>query len=410
IGVLCNIIEYSKMSDGTLKLILQGIGRARFLKVVDNPRAFVSLVEILKDQAFSNQNNKELLGLIKSCVENFTKLADFNKRINADVLSFLVKAQSPFDISNIIATYLNSPIDLRQSVLEEENLTKKLYKTLELIKTDLEIYETEAKINKTIQDKVTKTQKDFYLHEQLKQIKKELGQDEENEVEILRKKINKLKLPKEVLEKCNNELSKLDKMNPYASESSVIRNYLDWIIELPWHKQTLPNNDFKKAHQILDKSHFGLDKVKERILEFIAVQMKSKNSKGPILCFVGAPGVGKTSFAKSIADALNRKYVKVSLGGVRDESEIRGHRRTYIGSMPGRMIQSMRKAKVVNPLMLLDEIDKMSYDLRGDPSSALLEVLDPEQNSSFSDHYLEIDYDLSKVMFVATANNVASIP
>jgi len=244
----------------------------------------------------------------------------------------------------------------------------------------------------------------------LKQIKKELGQDEEGDIDELKQKLKKLKLPKEVAQKVKSEMGKLEKMNPYASESGVVRNYLDWIVQLPWNQESKPNNNFEKAEQILNKSHHGLEKVKERILEFIAVQMKSKHLKGPILCFVGAPGVGKTSFAKSIADALNRHYVKVSLGGVRDESEIRGHRRTYIGSMPGRIIQSMKKAKTTNPLMLLDEIDKMSYDLRGDPSSALLEVLDPEQNAHFSDHYLEVDYDLSKVMFIATANSLAGIP
>ena len=412
IGVLCNIVESSKMSDGTLKIIIQGFARAKVIKIVENQKAFSCLVENMKDDNFSQVGDKELLGLIKSCVENFAKLSEFNKKITPDVLSALIKVRSPYDISNLITTFLVSDVESKQDVLQENDVIKRLYKTLKLIKTELEIAQTEVKINKTIQEKFTKSQKNFYLLEQMRQIKKELGQDdeEENEAEVLRKKILKLKLPKDVQEKCEIELKKLEKMNPYASESSVIRNYLDWIIQLPWHRQTKANDDFKKAHDILDKNHYGLEKVKDRILEFIAVQMKSKNLRGPILCLVGAPGVGKTSLAKSIADALGRQYVKVSLGGVRDESEIRGHRRTYIGSMPGRMIQSMRKVKVTNPLMLLDEIDKMSYDLRGDPSSALLEVLDPEQNSSFSDHYLEIEYDLSKVMFVATANNISGIP
>ncbi len=410
VGVLCNIIESTRMTDGTLKVIVQGLVRGKILKIVEDEKYFSCAIEILFDEKFSLENNKELLGLIKSCVENFTKLAEYNKKITAEILMTLTKVKSPYDIVNLIITFLTSGVANKQAVLEENNLSQKLYKTLELIKTDYEIAQTEAKINKNIQDKVTKTQKDFYLNEQLKQIKKELGQDEENEVEELRSKINKLSLPKEVSEKCNTELAKLGKMNPYSSESGVVRNYLDWIISLPWKEETRTNASFEKAHAILDKSHYGLNKVKDRILEFIAVQMKAKNSRGPILCFVGAPGVGKTSFARSIADALNRKYVKVSLGGVRDESEIRGHRRTYIGSMPGKIVQSMRKAKVKNPVMLLDEIDKMSYDLRGDPSSALLEVLDPEQNINFSDHYLEVDYDLSKVMFIATANNVAGIP
>ena len=409
IGVLCSIIESTRMADGTLKVIIQGLMRAKIVKILPSPDYFVCAVEAIADANFAIEN-KELLGLIKGCVENFSKLAEFNKKITAEVISTLSKIKSPFDIVNLIATYLSSAVEFKQKILAENDLGKKLYQTLELIKTDIEISQTEAKISKSIQEKVTKAQKDFYLNEQLKQIKKELGQDEENEVAELKEKIAKLKLPKEVSEKCKNEIKKLEKMNPYASESGVIRNYLDWVISLPWSEQSKPNNSFKKASEILDKNHYGLKKIKERILEFIAVQMKTKDLKGPILCFVGAPGVGKTSFAHSIAQALNRKYTKVSLGGVRDESEIRGHRRTYIGSMPGRILQSMRKAKTTNPLMLLDEIDKMSYDLRGDPSSALLEVLDPEQNINFSDHYLEVDYDLSKVMFIATANNIAGIP
>lgn len=409
VGVLCSIVESTRMADGTLKVIIQGLMRAKIAKILASDDTFTCLVEVIPDANYTMEN-KALLGLIKGCVENFAKLAEFNKKITAEVLSALSKVKSPYDVVNLVATYLSSTVEFKQKILAENDLQKKLYTTLELIKTDIEIAQTEAKISKSIQEKVTKTQKDFYLHEQLKQIKKELGQDEENEVAELKEKISKLKLPKEVAEKCANEIKKLEKMNPYASESGVIRNYLDWIITLPWSEQSKPNNNFKKAETILDKNHYGLTKIKERILEFIAVQMKTKNLRGPILCFVGAPGVGKTSFAHSIAQALNRKYTKVSLGGVRDESEIRGHRRTYIGSMPGRIVQSMRKAKTINPLMLLDEIDKMSYDLRGDPSSALLEVLDPEQNINFSDHYLEVDYDLSKVMFIATANNVAGIP
>lgn len=408
-GVLCNIIESTKLSDGTLKIILQGALRAKVLKIVESEEHFACLAEILPDAPIQLEN-KALLGLIKGCVENFTILSDYNKKVSPEVLSALTKIRSPYDIVNLIVTYLNGAVSAKQMILQENDLAKKLYKTLELIKTDIEIAKTEAKINKNIQERVSKTQKDFYLNEQLKQIKKELGQDEENEVEELKQKIAKLKLSKEIEEKCASEIAKLEKMNPYSSESGVIRNYLEWIVSLPWSKQSKANNDFKKAEEILDHSHYGLAKVKERILEFIAVQMKAKDLRGPILCLVGAPGVGKTSFARSIAESLNRKYTKVSLGGVRDESEIRGHRRTYIGSMPGRIIQSMRKAKVTNPLMLLDEIDKMSYDMRGDPSSALLEVLDPEQNAHFSDHYLEVDYDLSKVMFIATANNISGIP
>ena len=412
IGVLCNIIESTTLPDGTIKVIIQGVKKAKITSIIADDKYFICQVDDLIEEGYPEKNNTKTLGLIKSCIEDFGKLAEHNKRITPETLINLVKVKSPFDLTSMIVSHVSGSIDSKQAILEENSLEKKLYKTLELIKAELEIVKTEIKINKTIQEKFAKSQKNFYLTEQMRQIKKELGQDddEEDEIKNLREKIKKLKLPPEAQEKCDSELKKLEKMNPFASESSVVRNYLDWIVQLPWHKKTKNNSNFDKAKEILDSNHYGLEKIKDRILEFIAVQIKSKHQKGPILCLVGAPGVGKTSLAKSIAEALGRNYVKVSLGGIRDESEIRGHRRTYIGSMPGRMIQSMRKAKVMNPLILLDEIDKMSYDLRGDPSSALLEVLDPEQNSLFSDHYLEVEYDLSQVMFVATANNMANIP
>ncbi|MBU6339425.1 MAG: endopeptidase La [Rickettsiales bacterium] len=412
VGVVCKILESIKTVDGTLKVIIQGLFRAQVKNIISNQNSFSCEINILQDEKFipDEKSNKEVLGLIKSCVENFSKYASFNKRITTETLNTLVKLRSPYDITHLIASHLSSKAPDKQIILEENNLTKKLYKVLEMLKTEMEIVQSEARINKSIQDKIAKANKDLYLNEQLKNIKKELGQDEETEVKELANKIAKLKLPKEVEAKCKSELAKLEKMNPFSSESGVVRNYLDWIVSLPWNEKTKPSKDLDKAHEVLDQNHFALDKVKERILEFIAVQIKTKALKGPILCLVGSPGVGKTSLAKSIADALNRKYVKVALGGVRDESEIRGHRRTYIGSMPGRIIQSMRKAKTVNPLMLLDEIDKMAHDFRGDPAAALLEVLDPEQNNNFSDHYLEVDYDLSQVMFVATANSLAGIP
>ncbi len=409
VGVICNIVESIRTADGTLKVIIQGLLRAQVKNIIDSPTYFTCDVDVLQDQKFA-LDNKEMLSLIKGCVESFNKYAGFNKKITPEILASIVRLRSPHEIAHVITTNLTANAASKQKILEENDLSKKLYKILEILETELEIAKSEARINKSIQDKISKTHKEFYLNEQLKNIKKELGQDEETEIKELGSKIAKLKLPPEVAAKCKSEMAKLEKMNPYSSESGVVRNYLDWIITLPWHEKTKPSNDLNKAHKILNQNHFALDKVKDRILEFIAVQIKTKALKGPILCLVGSPGVGKTSLAKSIADALNRKYVKVSLGGVRDESEIRGHRRTYIGSMPGRIIQSMKKAKTVNPLMLLDEIDKMSNDFRGDPSAALLEVLDPEQNSVFSDHYLEVDYDLSKVMFIATANSLASIP
>ena len=408
-GTLCKIVESIRTPDGTLKVILQGLTRARVREIVTADKFFLCSVDITLEQKLAT-DNKELLGLIKACIENFTKYGEYNKRITPEILATISKIRSPHEIAYSIATYISGSVKNKQQVLEEGDLIKKLYKVLEMLKSEIEIGQAEERISKSIQEKFTKHQKEIYLNEQLKNIKKELGQDEENEAKEIKEKLAGMNLPEEVRKKCDTELSKLEKMNPYSSESGVVRNYLDWICNLPWDFKTKSSSSLDKSMKILDKHHYGLEKIKERILEFIAVQMKTKDSRGPILCLVGAPGVGKTSLAKSIAEALGRKYIKVSLGGVRDESEIRGHRRTYIGSMPGRIIQSMRKAQSINPLMLLDEVDKMSHDFRGDPAAALLEVLDPEQNYAFSDHYLEVEYDLSKVMFVATANSLTSIP
>ncbi len=409
VGVLCSILESIRTPDGTLKVILQGLTRARILRIPTSQEIFTCEVDILINQRFAI-DNKEMLGLIKSCVQNFSKYAEVSKKVTPEILNSIIKLRSPYEIAYLIATQINGLLKDKQEILAEDDLTKKLYKVLEVLKTEMEILQAEVRINKSIQEKITKNHKEFYLNEQLKNIKKELGHDEESETNELKEKISQLKLPQLVEAKCKTELAKLEKMNPYSSESGVVRNYLEWIVSLPWSEESKAIKNLNKAAKILDEHHFALTKVKDRILEFIAVQIKTNALKGPILCLIGAPGVGKTSLAKSIAESLNRKYVKVSLGGVRDESEIRGHRRTYIGAMPGRIIQSMRKAKTINPLMLLDEIDKMSNDFRGDPSAALLEVLDPEQNSVFSDHYLELDYDLSKVMFIATANDITGIP
>ncbi|MBL6665108.1 MAG: endopeptidase La [Rickettsiales bacterium] len=408
-GTLCKIIESIKTPDGSMKVILQGVVRADLVEIVDNRQSFLCAVDILAEESKAT-DNKELLGLIKACIESFTKYSAYNKRITADVLSLITKVRSPEEIVYLMASYVNGVMRDKHKILSEKTITKKLYKLLELLRVEIEIGQAEERITKSIQEKFSKHQKEIYLNEQLKNIKKELGQDEEGEFEELKEKLSKLKLPTEVKKKSESELKKLEKMNPYASEAGVVRNYLDWIVNLPWSKKTSLLSDLSKAQKVLDKYHYGLQNIKDRILEFIAVQIKTKDSKGPILCLVGAPGVGKTSLAKSIAESLGRQYVKVSLGGVKDESEIRGHRKTYIGAMPGRIIQSMKKAGSINPMMLLDEIDKMSSDFRGDPAAALLEVLDPEQNHNFSDHYLEVDYDLSKVMFVATANSLSTIP
>jgi len=409
VGLLCRVVETTRTNDDNVKVVLQGLIRAKIKRILPNEEFFSCEVELLQEDPYSLAD-ANLMGLIKSVIESFSKLSEHNKKITPEVLGTLTKVKSPNEIVYFICTFLTANNKARQAILEENDVKKRLYKVLELLQVDINIASTEAQITKNIQAKIAKSQKELYLHEQLKHIKKELGQDEENELQDIKDKLSKLKLPKEVAEKCQSEVSKLEKMNLFSSEANVIRNYLDWIVKLPWHKETKPQITLEKSQKILDKNHYALNKIKDRILEFIAVQMKTGGTKGPILCLVGAPGVGKTSLARAIADSLGRHYVKVSLGGIRDEAEIRGHRRTYIGSMPGRIIQSMKKAKAINPLMLLDEIDKMSFDMRGDPSSALLEVLDPEQNQNFSDHYLEVDYDLSKVMFVATANNIASIP
>ena len=409
VGTICRIIELIKTPDGNLKAILQGFISAELEEIIEDKKYFFSKVAVIVPQKI-DEKDKDLIGLVKSCAESFSKYSHHNKKITTETLNEITKIKTTQDILYFIAGYVNSSIQQKQNILNEKDLKKKFYKLLEIIKTEIEISEAEERINRSIQEKFTKHQKEIYFNEQLKNIKKELGHDEDPEIEELKGKIAKLKLSKDIRKKCDNELQKLQKMSQYSSESGVVRNYLDWIASLPWSEQSEAIHDLNDAKKILDKYHYGLTKIKERILEFIAVQIKTKGARGPILCLVGAPGVGKTSLAKSIAESLNRKYVKVSLGGVKDESEIRGHRRTYVGAMPGRIIQSMKKAGTINPLMLLDEIDKMSSDYRGDPSSALLEVLDPEQNSVFSDHYLEVDYDLSKVIFVATANSLNSIP
>ncbi len=407
-GTICSIIETIKTPDGTLKVILKGVQKAKLINVIENEESFLAEALPNHQETSLKIGKTSTLALIKGLVESFAQYSQFNKKVTAEILISIAKTKSAEEVCYAITPFLNCPLSEKQVILSEENLEKQLYKVLQILKTEIEIGKTEEKIAKKIQEKFTKHQKEIYLSEQIKNIKKELGQDDEIEMLELKNKINKL--PKEAKKKCLQEYAKLEKMSSYSSESTVVRNYLDLVVSLPWQKISKLTNDLIKAKEILDKHHYGLDKIKERILEFIAVQLKTSNTKGPILCLVGAPGVGKTSLAKSIAESVNRKYVKISLGGVKDESEIRGHRKTYIGSMPGRIIQSMKKAETNNPLILLDEIDKMSGDFRGDPASAMLEVLDPEQNSHFSDHYLELDYDLSKVMFVATANSLAGIP
>lgn len=407
VGTLCNVVESIKMIDGNVKLIIQGFKTAKIRKIIDDKDYFLCEVDEIAE--VKKPKDRELEVLLKECLKNFTSYSKYNKRITAEVIKSVSSLESVNEIAYVILAFLSADTKIKQAVLEEIDPTQKIMKVFEALQYELSILSTEAEIALNIQKKISKSQKDLYLNEQLKYINKELG-NEENEANELRKELAKLKMPNEVKEKCEKEITKFEKSNPMSSEAGVIRNYIDLILSLPWTKTTKSNNDLDKAKKILDNDHYALEKVKERVLELIAVQIKTKSLKGPIMCFVGPPGVGKTSLAKSIAHAVNRAYCKVSLGGVKDESEIRGHRRTYIGSLPGRIISSMKKAKTINPLMLLDEIDKMSHDVRGDPASAMLEVLDPEQNKFFNDHYLEVDYDLSKVMFIATANSVSNIP
>lgn len=407
-ATLCRIVDSIRTNEGNIKAIIYGLKKVKISQTMIDDNILYSIGEEIIEPEIDK--NIALLGLMKACNKAFGEFCDIDKKIGKDRLLMANKTDSPSFLSYLMAASINFNIKQKQEILTIINTKSRLEKILEILEVQISIHKTEEKITKSIQDKISKNQKQIYLNERIKEIKDELGQGEKDEIEEIKKKITTAKMPKEALDKANYELNKLEKMNPYSSESGIVRSYLEILLSLPWDQKTKINTNLDKAKEILDSHHYGLDKVKERIIEFIAVQIRSKKSKGPILCLVGAPGVGKTSLAKSIAEALGRKYIKIALGGLRDEAEIRGHRRTYIGSMPGKIIQSMKKVNVTNPLILLDEIDKMSFDFRGDPSSALLEVLDPEQNNIFSDHYLEIGYDLSNVMFVATANSISSIP
>lgn len=410
VGTISTVVEYKKLSDGTLKIALAGLRRAKLVDIADSSSHFLTKITPFPDEIATFETEKTK-SLFKSCMTTFEEYIKRTKLIPVDILSSIAGRKTQFELTSIIASLVgNNPI-LKQEILETTDNEKRLIKIFGLLQFEINALRAEQAIHQNIQDKISKGQKEIYLNEQLKHIKKELGQNEDDDdVSKIKDNIKKSKLSKEAKEKCEIEVAKLEKMGNFSSEYGVVKNYLDNILSLPWKKYSKTSNDLEKSLKILDKNHYSLEKVKERILEFLAVQIKTNSLKGPIICFAGPPGVGKTSLAKSCADAVGRKYVKVSLGGVRDESEIRGHRRTYVGSMPGKIIQSLKKIKCDNPLMLLDEIDKMSSDFRGDPSSAMLEVLDPEQNKSFNDHYLEVEYDLSKIMFIATANNISEIP
>ena len=408
-GCLSKVLQLLKLPDGTVKVLVEGEKRIKILKHNENSNSFLTCeVEIADDQNISKDLEPLALGLVKK----FDKLQVLNKKDFNDSANNLRNLKDPSQIANNISSNLNIQIFEKQELLETIDLKKRLEKIHQLIEKETSVLSVEKKIRGRVKNQMEKTQREYYLNEQLKAIQKELGEIDEGKDELtsLSKAISDAKMPKLAKEKCLSELKKLKSMSPMSAEATVVRNYLDWMTELPWSNKSQINTDLKDAQKILDEDHYGLEKVKERIIEFLAVQKRIQKMKGPILCLVGPPGVGKTSLGKSIAKATNRKFIRISLGGIRDEAEIRGHRRTYIGSLPGKIIQMMKKAGTKNPLFLLDEIDKVGNDYRGDPSSALLEALDPEQNKEFNDHYLEVDYDLSDVMFVTTANTLNILP
>ena len=408
-GCLSKVLQLLKLPDGTVKVLVEGEKRIKILKYNENSNGYLtSEVEIIEDQNYSKDLEPFAIGLIKK----FDRLQVLSKKEINDVSSNLKNLKDPTQIANNISSNLNIQIFEKQELLETLDLKKRLEKIHQFIEKETSVLSVEKKIRGRVKNQMEKTQREYYLNEQLKAIQKELGEIDEGKDELtsLSKAIADAKMPKLAKDKCLSELKKLKSMSPMSAEATVVRNYLDWMTELPWSNKSKINTDLKNAQKILDEDHYGLEKVKERIIEFLAVQKRIQKMKGPILCLVGPPGVGKTSLGKSIAKATNRKFIRISLGGIRDEAEIRGHRRTYIGSLPGKIIQMMKKAGTKNPLFLLDEIDKVGNDYRGDPSSALLEALDPEQNKEFNDHYLEVDYDLSDVMFVTTANTLNILP
>ena len=408
-GCESNILQLLKLPDGTVKVLVEGTKRVKILDFHDDEKFISCTYEHMKDQ----QNlNEDLMPLANSALKKFEKLNSINKKISSDVIDNLKKLKNASKIADNISSHLNTSISEKQQLFETLEVKKRLNNIIKIMDNETSIIGVEKRIRGRVKTQMEKTQREYYLNEQLKAIQKELGEieDGKDETSNLNKLILKAKMPKEVQKKCMSELKKLKNMSPMSAEATVVRNYLDWMIDLPWYKKDKVDIDLNNALKILEADHFGLEKVKERIIEFLAVQKRMEKIKGPILCLVGPPGVGKTSLGKSIAKSTNRQFVRMSLGGVRDEAEIRGHRRTYIGSLPGKIIQMMKKAGTKNPLILLDEIDKVGNDYRGDPSSALLEALDPEQNTSFNDHYLEVDYDLSDVMFVTTANTLNILP
>ena len=403
IGVSANVLQILKLPDGAVKILVEGKNRVKIEKFTQNKNFFEAEAIILSDTI---NKTEEIEALRRSVIDEFDRYAKLNKNIPEEALKAITEADSPSKLADTVAGHLSVSVVKKQELLEIIDLRKRLETIFSIMQGEMSVLRVEKKIKSRVKNQMERTQREYYLNEQMKAIQKELGDGSETQDELveLEEKISKIKLSKEAKDKALAELKKLKSMSPMSAEATVVRNYLDWILSIPWGKQSRVKKDLNRAQKVLDDDHCGLEKVKERIVEYLAIQQRSKKIKGPILCLVGPPGVGKTSLGKSIANATGREFIRIALGGVHDESEIRGHRRTYIGSMPGKIIQSMKKAKTNNPLILLDEVDKMGRDFRGDPASAMLEVLDPEQNSTFTDHYLEVEYDLSNVMFITTAN------
>ncbi|MDP9140552.1 MAG: endopeptidase La, partial [Pseudomonadota bacterium] len=408
VGTLATILQMLKLPDGTVKVLVEGQERAQVSNLSFDGDYVTADCQPMPEAKLEMTDDKEIDALSRSILAQFEAYAKLNKKVPAELLPSLASMDSPGRLADTIAAHLNLKLEDKQEVLEIADAKSRLEHVLSELEGEIDVLQIEKKIRSRVKTQMEKNQREYYLNEQMKAIQKELGENEEgpSEQEEIAQKIEKAGMHKEAKTKAIAEFNKLKMMPPMSAEATVVRNYLDWLTQVPWKKRTKTHIDLEACQTKLDEDHYGLEKVKERIVEHLAVQSRMKKLKGPILCLVGPPGVGKTSLGRSIAEAVNRKFVRMSLGGVRDEAEIRGHRRTYIGSMPGKIVQNMSKVGVKNPLFLLDEIDKMAMDFRGDPSSALLEVLDPEQNSTFQDHYLEVDFDLSDVMFIATANTL----
>ena len=404
VGVIANVLQLLKLPDGTVKVLVEGHARVRIEGFLPNDSFFEARAHVLDE----TENDPEATtALLRSVVEEFEKYAKVKKNVPEDALTSIIEAEEPAKLADLVSGHLGVEVEQKQDLLETLDISARLEKVYGMMQGEMSVLQVEKKIKTRVKSQMERTQREYYLNEQMKAIQRELGDGEDgaNEIAELEEKIANTKFSKEARDRADAEIKKLKNMSPMSAEATVVRNYLDWMLSIPWGVKSRVKKDLGRAEQVLDADHYGLEKVKERIVEYLAVQQRSKKLKGPIMCLVGPPGVGKTSLGKSVAKATGREFIRISLGGVRDESEIRGHRRTYIGSMPGKIIQAMKKAKTTNPLILLDEIDKMGQDFRGDPASAMLEVLDPEQNATFSDHYLEVEYDLSNVMFLTTANS-----